>query len=388
MSEEYRTERGFFGRHLTRPEEFLFSHCRLLTNGLSSWAAHLTGFQLEFHGKDRPNGWQYRLTYTAPRSIEVTLPDGLLRISVGARSTSTLREHSFQEEVAIIIKAKEPIPEEDWNNQFVYPLLNFLTLATGIPNALTSWDLSVSEGPTMDVKVVGQRIVGGSADEPSFTPHRMLLPLETLEPRLSDVVVQWLKVSSVYRNVCNIYFGLLYAPGAYVDMRLLGISQALELYQARRANAEASGLPGLPLEVLTSLPPKAQEELRHWAEVIIIDSFESTLMRLSDEHQTTLTPLAPQGLEALVKEITRFRNYALYRREFPEPRELFAYRLYLTAETLSCLMKSCFLAELGFTPTERASLFQSTASYNFLQGGWAATAQEGTNQPTDTPPVG
>jgi hypothetical protein len=195
-----------------------------------------------------------------------------------------------------------------------------------------------------------------------------------------------LEVAEKYRDACNIFFGLWYAPGAYTDVRLLGSSQALALYQARREGVEPPGSLGLPSEVLTALPPEAREALRQWAEDVTVDTFRSTLRRLADEHQTTLAPLAPSGLETLVDEITKFRNYVLYRRILPVAPEGYSQGLYLTTETLSCLMKSCLLAELGFTPEERANLFQRNALYGFLQAGWGELRS--VNRPTDVSPAG
>jgi hypothetical protein len=371
-AEDYRAERAFFGRHLTRPEDFLFSQCYLSTSGLSGWTAHRTGFGLEYGDAGTTGGWQFRLNYTPPPALKAQIPGGLLSLFFGAGFKSTLREYSFNEKVAISITATEPLEEDDWNGRFVYPLLNFVTLATDVPNALTRWDLASKEAPSALVKVVGQRVFSGAAEDPGvIAPHRMLLPLEGREEKFPALIARWLDVAEEYRDACNIFFGLWYAPGGYIDMRLLNISQALELYQARRAHVGPAAPLAVPSELLTSLPLEAQEGLRLWAEGVTVDTFPSTLRRLAGEHQTTLAPLAPHRLEVLVDEILKFRNYVLHRNAFPAAPGDYSQGLFLTTETLSCLMKSCLLAELGFTAEERSKLFHRNAMYGFLQSQWA-----------------
>jgi hypothetical protein len=373
-TEGYRVRLAFFGRHLTRSEDFLFAHCSLETSGLSAWAAHLTGFSIEHIPPTPEGGWQIHLNYAQPEPLEAMIPSGVLRLNIGAGSRQTLREQSIKEVVTLDVASEVSMGDDEWNERYVYPLQNFLTLVTDVPNALTNWQLADPERAPSSVKVVGQRVFKVSAEDPAVTPHRMLLPLKGLEVRFPAVVGRWLVVAEEFHDACNIFFGMRYSPAAYVDIRLLWIGQALEVYQARRRTVSAADPPGLPAELLASLPPTVQAEFRRWAESVTIDTFRTTLAQLAEEHRTTLAPLAPHGVANLVDEIVEFRNHALYRKPLTKAPEGYSQRLFLVAETLACLMKSCFLAELGFTPEERANLFHRNAMYGFLRSRWATAA--------------
>jgi hypothetical protein len=370
-TESYRSALAFFGGHLSKPDDFLFSKCRLEASGLSGWADHRTGIQSEYDKLDGSGGLQFNLAFKRPPSLDAEIPGGMLHLDNGFSHSSTLREHTVKEQVAIGITSNEPLGEVEWNLRFVYPLLNFLTLATDTPNALKKWSLSKSELTSPSLNVVMQRVFNGSAKDLDVSPDRMLLPLEGYEGRFPGMISRWLVVAEEYRDTCNTFFALRYDPGAYVDVRLLAISQALELYHARRANVARSGSIVLPAEILAQLSPKAQTQLRRWAESLTVDNFSETLRKLADEHKTTLIPLSPNGeLHGLLDEVVKLRSYVLHRDSFLGAQETYSHKLYLATETLSCLMKSCFLAELGFTPKERETLFQRNAMYGFLLGSW------------------
>jgi hypothetical protein len=370
-SEGYRAERAYFGRHLTNPEDFLFSKCQVQTSGLSGWAAHLTGFQVEHVGKVSEGGAQLHLKYVPPKPLKAEISAGELTLVVAAGSQATLRERSFKEIVTIRIKSAETLGEDAWTSRYVYPLMNLLTLATGTPNALTRLDLSGAEEPFGSVRVVAQRIFKGRGEDQSAPGMDSLLPLQGHEDGFPALIPRWFEVAAAFQDTCNIFFGLWYAPGAYIDMRLLGIGQALQLYQAKRIGVGPPALVEVPPELLTALPPKSRELLLNWAGDIKVDTFRPTIKRLAEEHRTTLGTLAPLGLEALIDAIVKVRNHVLYRESFPVPPERYSQMLFLATETLSCLMKSCFLAELRFTPEERQSLFARNPMHDYLRHEWS-----------------
>jgi hypothetical protein len=194
---------------------------------------------------------------------------------------------------------------------------------------------------------------------------------EELEERFSALVTRWLSVAEANRDTCTIFFGLWYAPGAYLDMRLLGITQALQLYQAKRPHGRSPLPASPPTSVLDLLPESAKEDLRRWVGGLAIDTFRETLEQLAGEHQAVLSLLSPRGVGPLVDQLMAFRNRALYRTPFPVPLEAYSHGLFLATETFSYLMKACFLSELGFSEDERLSFFERNAMYGFLRQEWS-----------------
>src|SRR5262249_44132107 len=164
---------------------------------------------------------------------------------------------------------------------------------------------------------------------------------------------------------------LRYAPGAYLDTRLLGIAQSLELFQGKRLNRPPFPPASPPPSILAILPPPAQEELRQWVKTLPTDTFNETLKEVIEEHQAILAPLSPPGIRSVTELVMAFRNYILHRSQRPSPSEVYSLGLFLVTETLSCLMKSCFLAELGFSQEERLALFQRNAMYSLIRDHWS-----------------
>jgi hypothetical protein len=381
--ESYLAGCAFLGRHLTRPEEFLFSHCTMRTSGLSAWAAHLKGLQTEYGDEGRQGGWLVKVTFTPPPPLRAIVPGGALALDVQFAGTDGLRECSIREDVSIVITMEQPIGEKEWNFRYVYPLLNLVTLVTDTPNALTEFSLSGEGASAGSVKVIERRIFSATEKDAVVTPFRVLVPLRDVAARFPVIVARWLSAAERYKDACNVFFSLRYAPGAYLDVRLDGYSQALGLYAANRPGNNSSGQVGLPPEIMNSLPADAQAALRRWSEGVTIDAFPAVLRQLADEHATILAPLAPNGLAQLVGELLNFSNYARFRKTFPDEPDHYPTGLYLATETLATLMKSCFLAELGFTPEERAAFFQNSATYDFLRTGWADSPNM-----TDSEPAG
>ncbi len=374
-TESYRVERAFLGWHLVRADDFHFSHCELSTSGLNTWAFHLTGLQTQYGDHDSHVGEQFRVTYTPPQPLRAAIPDGAITFSLGATLlASGLRECSLHEQAHIDIESVRPLEEDQWNLRYVYPLLNLLTLATDVPNVLTEYQLSDEKVPARSVKVVGARVFSAKEVDAGDVPGRMLVPLKAVQPKFAELVPRWLTTAERFKDACNVFFALRYAPGAYLDVRLMNNCQALELYDARRTGNGHAGAAQMPQEILASLPAEASEALRRWSEGVTIDPFPAVLKRLATEHETTLGPLGPNGLIPLIDAVLRFRNYVLFRMNPPVDREYYGRGLYLATETLACLMKSCFLAELGFTPEERRQLFARNANYDFLGNEWAAAA--------------
>jgi hypothetical protein len=371
-TESYHVERALLGQHLSRPDEFLFSRCVVMTSGLNAWAAHLRGWQLELGDEAGEPGWTVRVTYTPPPALSAAIPGGTLSLSPWAYWSGGPREWHLREEVGFVITTVPPMQADDWNLRYVYPLLNLMTLVTDSPSALTEFRLSGAGRPDRSVKVVGHRILSAPVKDSAAALLGILVPLQDVQAKFPILIARWLAISEQYRDACNVFFALRYAPGAYLDIRLLNTSQALELYDARRPGRERASPAIMPDEIMALVPEGAREAIARWAKGVMIDLFPDALRRLATEHEATLAPLAAGNLSHLVNEILKFRNYVMFRGELPGDPKHYPMGLYMVTETLATLMKSCFLAELGFTPEERAAFFQRNAMYDFLRTGWAS----------------
>ncbi len=368
--ETYHVERAFFGAHLEEEEDFLFPECTIELGGLESWASHRTGFQFN-RGPSREDG--ISLTYKHPPSLAAAVPEGTVALSWGARFKSTLRRWNFQEDVSFRVVASAPLSEGEWNQRYVYPLENFLTFATNAPNALRKVQFHrVLEGAnpkeaSLPIVLVASRVHEGPNEE-EFSPHKMLFTLEDVGDRFAPFVRKWLEIHRHFQATCNVFFSIQYAPQTYLDTTLLAVMQSLELYQARRNGAGARlGKPSLPADVLANLPEACRSPIQEWLEGLVVDTFRGTLSQLFDEHRAVLGPLAPRGEEGLTGEVLAIRNQVLRKNLDPSQLGNYNLRLFWVTQTLTILMKACFLKELGFTEEERTRLFDRNQMYGFIR---------------------
>src|ERR1051325_379231 len=138
--EAYHCERLFAGAHLEQEEEFLFSRAVVEFSSLSSWADCLTGFIRSNEGDTRKVG----LEWDSPEVISGLVPGGSVSLFVEATRSWARRKSSIEEVVRFSIECNEPISAEEIDKAYVYPLQNFLPLATDRPNALVEFSVSQS----------------------------------------------------------------------------------------------------------------------------------------------------------------------------------------------------------------------------------------------------
>jgi hypothetical protein len=62
----------------------------------------------------------------------------------------------------------------------------------------------------------------------------MLFTLKEAEPATSTVIKKWLARQDRLEPVFNLYFGTLYHPSLYLEVRFLAFAQAIETYDYRR----------------------------------------------------------------------------------------------------------------------------------------------------------
>ena len=378
--EGYYAHLAYFGDHLDDESDFRFQSVRLKLSGLAEWSHHLSGFADQSVwggvGENVP-----LLHYVMPTSPRADVPSGQILLGFGMSSSSGLGERVFREEVSLSLSLNAAATLYEINDRYVYPLQNFLTLASDSAQEVTS--LSVGRGVLAwpsGIHVIGERIQPNVNPEDTKPVHyiHMLFTLQDLGERFPVVMGRWLEMADKYSAAFAIYFGIQYAPLAYLDFTFLGVVQSIALYFMRRQDGQAMRAEeGCRLKAVLA---KLSEAETDWLLKHLGDSpfppFEDILGVLLQEHGAELDPLISGRRQEFINEVLTMLRYAIHRESTAIAAAKVGSELYSLTETLRFVMKACLLREMGFTDQERVALFGRNRIYDYLRGLEVARRRE------------
>src|SRR5262249_5217202 len=88
--------------------------------------------------------------------------------------------------------------------------------------------------PSERIKIIGPRTFTDDAVASDLIRSGLPFSFSDVAGRVEEVVRLWLELADRFSAAFALYFGGLYRPPAYSDLRLWLLIQALSLYQARR----------------------------------------------------------------------------------------------------------------------------------------------------------
>jgi len=163
-----------------------------------------------------------------------------VRISTwtGHQGESTGSGYAINEDVALEIALETAAPLDDLVQNYVMPLVDLVSFGTGRSNAI---DRVTVRTPSV-VTTIGDRkhqddldyLTAWVAKRPKERERlldlHMNFSLRDAAMGFDELVRRWFALHEDLRLALAPFFGLLYAPPTYVDLKLVSISQALEAY--------------------------------------------------------------------------------------------------------------------------------------------------------------
>jgi hypothetical protein len=349
--ERYHPERGYFGAFLPQESAFAFKSMGLRIAGLGEWIHTQSGFerkhpQVSRVGDSVPLGFYKR---RAP--VTATVPGGSIIMGFGLNADLSAAEYTFREEAQLKITCETPKSADELNEKYVHALRTLMTFVCDREQAIERFSVWLEEAPNREIVVVGERVQPEDDEEAKETVHwrEMLFTLEDVD--FPDFIVKWLRFMEVYAAACNVFFGLLYGPPAYVDMTFQSVANAVDLYYARREEgvARRAEEERRMKRVLATLPPSDAEWLVDHLGVRPYPPFEIALRALLDRHGDSLDPLITGRRERFANEVLNTLDYVTRREPETEAAASHGPELYWLMQKLRFLLKACFLHELGFS---------------------------------------
>ena len=356
---------AFVGAEYTDQEEPIFSEFSFSIEGLDTWLS-ISGIKHEVGSAGEPS----LIRYVQPDDIPLNIQNDVeLRFSFGLHSSgSTLprTEAAVRQSVSTFIRISEPRPV-DYFSSIALRLCNLLTLALDQAVSLQSMtgylNQEMADGGTHRalVKIYGQ-FAPWTEEKPTISPHDALFLYPHIAGQFEDLVAKWFDNYERLEPALDLYFAFRTRPSQFLNIKVLGLMQALEALQRRISNATEMSEEEFTV-LRGSLMASCPENKREWLNPRLRNELSFT-----NRIRALLSPFEywfgdPESRSALVRKIRDTRNYfthydeASAKHRVTDGHELF--QLYMKLEAL---LQLHLLDLLGLDRSAIDSIVQNNAA--------------------------
>lgn len=246
VTARYRADVTVVGRHFSKEEEIAFDEISIRVTDLNAWT-RVSGFDMSFGFEQLENNSHafssVEFRYEAPADIRFPLSRGeeiLIRFTASSKGLRGGTDHvELTQDAALHLRfaKKARLPEVF---ERVSQVRNFLSLAVGRPVSVLSVsgyrDDHMRGGTTFPRPIELYWEIPHNPDPPAQprSSHEMLFTLNEAKPEMSTVMRKWFLRQSRLQPVFNLFFGTLYHPSLYLEVKFLAYAQAIETYDYRR----------------------------------------------------------------------------------------------------------------------------------------------------------
>jgi hypothetical protein len=244
---KYVAKVALVGKHFPENEEIAFDEISIRASDLNAWTK-VNGFKshMDFEQLDDAGSLGFsavNVRYEGPEAISISLSRGeeiSIRFTAANKGLGYGAEHvELRQDAALHFHFAKKTSLEDIYLR-VGQIRNFLSFAVGRPVSVVSvagyegkhtgagpdrrrpvellWPISHNPGPPVQRRFA----------------REMLFTLPEAQPNISTVVKKWLYRQDRLKPVFNLFFGVLYHPDLYLEVKFLTFAQAIETYDFRR----------------------------------------------------------------------------------------------------------------------------------------------------------
>lgn len=363
--EELTVQRVYFGAHLENDEEFRFERADVYLDYLEHWVTESAlvmsvdlehdipvRHELRYDEKELPQA------VVAGRTIELRL---LRRLPFDLTRTVTLSEVPYLEVRFDVAEHVDTILRDT-----VFPLQNLSSLASDHLTRVMALELSRGTGrDATRVQLLYAQLPGPTGAVPARMFAEQML-VTTRDISLERLLTAWVPFATTHRDLCDLYFSVVYSRQLLLDARFFMLAQVAEAYHRDRIGGAERPDPEFQ-ELRKKVVATAPEEHRSWLDRKLGFANELSLpVRLHALVKEDRAPLKTiiGDTASFVDAVVNTRNYMAHRTAKLRAKAAADAALYQLNERLRLLVKACFLRELGATPSEREMLLVRHVSFD------------------------
>lgn len=344
---------ALIGEHFTNIEDIQFSKAVLEYSLLDEWATS-SGFQVTLARNEESKKFfeDYQLKYKHPEDIHFNIDD--LRFSIKFNLSAPIfikRKMILNESTILTIEESDQLCINDWLTKYIFPLRNFFSLATSIPNDVSNIFLYKKGDKNSAQLLFGQKIYGFDESKTHHIENKLFV-LSDIDD-LSTCFSNWFKFNELFEEVSNLYFNIVYSPELDFKNQFLNLVQAMEIYHRikyvdhKRWTEEE--FKNKKEKIINQLSPEDQEFVANQMRYANEPNLQERLIKIINDVGTPLIPLMGKVSE-FTDRIAKTRNYLNHNNPKIKKYILTGVDRYWAMETLLLLLKVCFLSEIGFSP--------------------------------------
>ncbi|OIQ55193.1 HEPN domain-containing protein [Neomoorella thermoacetica] len=358
---------AFIGEHFESIEEVRFKEVNVHYFYLEEWL-RISGMNINVEQNNRER--YFCIHYYQPDDIKVLIDNWILAIYFTVNYSRDRADGLKIKETAVVsFQFKEGLPFEEILNKIIGRWEDFFTFATGeaaFPSAIKAF--VEKDSKHRETEIVYRRI-NGSTTPKKLTYHDMLFTFRDIQEKFGAFLNNWFSKAEVLRPVYNLFFGLRYNPGGYLQYQFLTLAQALETYH-RRTKCNYVRSPDkyekMMNEILNSIPNKYVE----WLKEKLKYSNEPTLRhRIRDIFKDfgLVVDKYIGDVKGFINEVVEARNYLTHYDKSKETEKGKDHsELYNLVKKLEVILDVCLLYELGFSLDKVEELLSRNPRYRNL----------------------
>jgi hypothetical protein len=354
---------ALIGKHFEKGESVTFDEIAISATDLNTWT-RVSGFNTSLGFEELEDSGSHAFTtidirYEAPDEIRIPLSRGeeiIIKFTAPAKGLWGRGSHvELTQEAALHFRfAKRASLQEVFER--VSQIRNFLSLAVGRPVSVLSvsgyQDDYKREGSSSlrPIQLYWQIPHNPEPSDKSRDISEMLFTLEEAKPEMSTAMGKWFLKQARLEPVFNLFFGTLYHPNLYLEVKFLAYAQAIETYDYRRRRKPTS----------KTLAQRAYDVLAQCRTVA-----------------KSIVGPGQDDLDAFVRDFKDTRNYYTHYNPKLERKAARGTALLLLSIQLQAVIEMILLRELGFPCRAIDGILERANRYAQIRHFRSLAASEG-----------
>lgn len=308
---------GFFGAHITNPQQQNFRSISLSVTHLESWLGFLP-FNETWPNFGSNTGQGLTLTFNPPEHFDIFVSSITARIesshSMNTKSDEGHFDRKWTYRAQLLVT---PTEEKDfrWFVDHASDLKNFIVLLVGQRSYFRYLKLFLTEDPQQPIYSVFSQF-----EEPTMkgTIHssEMLGSYQSIKPNLQNILNSWFSDNQEFGPVHDLLFSVIYKPDLYVQSQLLHLLQAIETFHRRTRGGryvETEEFEAIYLALRSAIPenikPEFKEVLKGKMKYLNELSLRSRLKSLVNDIPEKLVIRFLGNQKYFINELCEIRDY-------------------------------------------------------------------------------